>query len=40
MTKARCKSKKEKEISNPKFQCDKCKQVAKKKKDLCQPEKI
>jgi hypothetical protein len=40
MTKVRCKTKKDKEVSNPKFQCGKCKQGAKKKKDLCQPDKI
>jgi hypothetical protein len=40
MTKVRCKNKKEKEITNPKFQCLKCKQVAKKKKNLCLPEKL
>jgi hypothetical protein len=40
MVKTRCKKKKEKEVTDAKFQCHKCKQVAKKKKELCQPEKL
>jgi hypothetical protein len=40
MKKTICKKKKEKETPEPRFKCGKCKHVAKKKKDLCQPEKL
>ena len=39
MAKTRCKSKNEKEVADAKFQCMKCRQFAKKKKELCHPEK-
>ena len=42
MGKTKCKEKKEaeKEVKDPKYQCRKCGEVARKEKKLCKPEKL
>jgi hypothetical protein len=40
MGKKKCSEKKHKTVKKPKFQCEKCSEIAKKKKHICKPEKI